>query len=298
MEKLKLYGNIDRSKSVELKTTDSEIQRKIKAFTEKTNKIGVQPDIIEKNEIKNNNKNDKEDDNIKQWRSSENYLMIQNSFPIARDTTSNIKFVHITKNITDDEINKIKLGYRTTISKCNTAIKIVHYQMAEIANIEKEKCNHKKTKDILKYLYKKDPFLFSNYIPTQNTKPPAENTFEKYYHEHNDYFTFVNEYTGSIYSNIQWYEGKDIGYKEILRIANDLKQRGFMESRTDKNGQQIKNLYWMIENKIKKIHTPMETENTSIISYFSNNHDITEPKKEEELLIDITEEKKKIIYII
>jgi hypothetical protein len=112
--------------------------------------------------------------------------------------------------MSDDDLNKIKLGYRTTLCKTSIAIKIAHFQMAEIANIEKEKNDIEKTKDVLKYLYKKDPFLYSNYIPTQNMKPPAPQSFETYYHLHNDYFLYVKEYPNSIYSNIQWHEGKDI----------------------------------------------------------------------------------------
>lgn len=257
LEMKRLYGDtVDRSKYVEVKQTQEQLIEKWKRFHDK-----YPGDIFTGDEENNNHNNNKD---LKLWRNSENYLVIQNSFPMTKNTNYKITRYYINKTLSENEKNKIKLSYRTSLSKCNVGIKIAHEQMSQIADIDIQAHKDKKGVEILKILYQKDPFLYCTYVPNQSSKNPSLVSFKKYHYDHIDYLDYLNLFPGFVYSNISYSHAcETIGFRELLRISNDLKTRGFMEEK--------KTLHFMIAEKMDPTKVPMETETesaSSIVSYF------------------------------
>ena len=194
--------------------------------------------------IENNN----ELDYFTAWRNSEKYLKINHCFLLVTDATIVTKHLHINKEMSNILRDDILSEAKTMLSGGTIHEKIAHKYIAEIINNEVEKYhNGKETKLIINILYEWNPSLYDNDIPVpknENEKPSSLNRFEESYHQHNDYLLCIITYPGLIYSSLTWNELKEIDFKEVKRILDDLRQRGLMDME--------KNLYFLLEsNSIK-----------------------------------------------
>lgn len=183
--------------------------------------IDIEIDTYNNNKKKENN----DDDNIEQWRKSDEYQNAINIYPLSINDSIISKLIQFSKELDENQIDKLKVNLRNIILKGNVETKIAHENMIVLAHIDIKKHNLKKTNEIINYLYKKDPHWFS--IDTK--KIVSFQTFESYYHLHKNYYYFIKRYPGHRYSNMTWHDIVKYTPKKLLNIYDDAKKLNMME---------------------------------------------------------------------